>query len=474
MVSDRREPDGRLAGGCRTSDRLGVKAAPMVQERESQAAPVEVADAAKLPSADEIRRQEVIRTLQGMLRLRPIILPVVLTLVLGLILIEPTRDRVLAWLVLAAIAAVIAVTDRLRARHVYRANYLLLDLSIAVLIQSVLIATTGLIESPILPVYLLLALLAGVALGPTLHYHLLLLLIISCIWLMAFAEVRGALTSMPAFFRPSPELATDPLRVYTRAAVTTFILLVARHIAGIAHRAMLRMVESAIQARQQLLVGLADRNRELVTLSGAIAHELKNPLASIQGLVQLVERGQENREKRFEVLRREIDRMKTTLDEFLNFSRPLGELTVSVIDSAELFEELAVLHEASLQRKGLSVAAVPRGDVFVRGDRRKLQQALMNLLQNAIDASPANVAIEWVARRAPGVVSIGVADRGPGLPESLRDRIGAPGATTKPEGSGIGLLVARVIAEQHGGRLLLMERSGGGLEALLELPEVTS
>lgn len=440
-------------------------------ERGSQEVPPDVRGFETLPGADEIRDQEISRIFRDMIHYRPFAVPVLLLLVLALVLIEPTRDRLVAWAVFAGVGALVFWIDRARKRDGWRLAHLPYDLLIAWVIQTLVIATTGLLESPMLPVYLLLAVLAGVGLGPSPVYFSLLLLILGGIWGMAFLEVRIGLTRFPAFFSPAVELASDPVRVYGRAAVTSLILLIASQVARVAHNAVRRMIDTAIRARQQLLLGLADRNRELVSLSGAIAHELKNPLASIQGLVQLLERSEENREKRFEVLRREIDRMKVTLDEFLNFSRPIGDLVAEPVDPGGLFDELSALHEGLIAKKHLQLEAPPGHEgLVVSGDPRKLKQALTNLLQNAIDASPEGAAIDWVCERQGETVLLGVRDRGPGLAPELRERGPAPGVTTKPSGSGIGLLVARVIAEQHGGRLALRDATGGGLAAVLELP----
>jgi signal transduction histidine kinase len=104
------------------------------------------------------------------------------------------------------------------------------------------------------------------------------------------------------------------------------------------------------------------------------------------------------------------------------------------------------------------------------GDPRKLKQMLMNLVANAIEASPAGATVELHARQEGDRVVLGVLDRGPGMSAELLERAAEPGVTTKQDGAGLGLTIVRSLAVQHGGTLRLAHRDGGGLEAQLELP----
>jgi signal transduction histidine kinase len=116
----------------------------------------------------------------------------------------------------------------------------------------------------------------------------------------------------------------------------------------------------------------------------------------------------------------------------------------------------------------LSLSA--NGGLVVRCDARKVKQVLINLMQNALDASSSggSVAIELDDHGGDGVVR--VCDRGSGLPGELLARLCEPGVTTKAHGSGLGLTIVRMIAEQHGGRFALANRDGGGCVAELRLP----
>lgn len=424
---------------------------------------------AKLPGAEEIRRGEVERIIGSLIWVRPRLLPAMFALILAFVLLAPSRERFLGFGLILAFGLVVMAIDRRRNRGGYRPEHVPWDIGIAAFLQTLVIATTGLVDSPFLVVWIVLALLAALALGPSRFFFGLVASMSAGMWLMAFIELQGGITSVQLLAGPD---RVELIRVVTRALVANGVLLAASFIGTRLHRAIRRMLDSAIDTRQELLRTLAERNQELIGLSSAIAHELKNPLASIQGLVQLVERGEGNREKRFEVLHRELGRMKDSLEEFLNFSRPVGDLTRERLDAVELSVSLNARHEGIAARRSVRLVPLARGPAActIEADRRKLDQALGNLLLNAIEASPEGGEVEWVLERSEGELQVGLQDRGPGLAPEVRARLGRIGVTTKPEGSGIGLTVARVIAEQHGGRLILEDRAGGGLSARLALP----
>ena len=260
----------------------------------------------------------------------------------------------------------------------------------------------------------------------------------------------------------------------------------------------------AMAARQEVLQTLDDRNRELVGMASSIAHELKNPLASINGIAQLLERGGGNAERRLKVLRSEIDRMRSTLDEFLNFSRPLGELTMKAVATEMLVDELTLLHEEIARRREIALEKPASSTIkSIQADSRKLKQALVNLLQNALDATPPGGTVRWIVDSEGPFVRIGFLDTGSGFSPDIIDQATDLGVSTKAtesfvgggigigrigssksgimksgvgrggvSGSGIGLAVCRSIAEQHGGKLLIENQPQGGCQVLVCLPHV--
>jgi signal transduction histidine kinase len=232
------------------------------------------------------------------------------------------------------------------------------------------------------------------------------------------------------------------------------------------------MVLRTAAAQEDALRGHAERAEELTALSAEIAHELKNPLASVKGLAGLLAQHLPDGKgaERLAVLRREVDRMQSVLDEFLNFSRPLVPLALGDSDVGALCREVAALHEGMARERAVEIA-VRAGRVPVRCDPRKAKQVLINLVQNALDASPAGTAVEIEAEPVPGGgARVAVLDRGRGVEPALAGAVFSPGVTSKAAGSGLGLTIARALARQHGGDVALAPRDGGGTAALVTFP----
>lgn len=172
-----------------------------------------------------------------------------------------------------------------------------------------------------------------------------------------------------------------------------------------------------------------------------------------------------------QVLLAEVRRMGSTLNELLSFSRPVTSLASARVHLASLLGEVVVLHEGLALKEGVTMRVDPGDALPVFCDPRKVKQVITNLLQNALWATPRGGLVTLRTAHGTGrTARILVEDTGPGLAPQVRDRLFVPGVTTKPEGSGIGLVIARAIAEQHGGSLSLVDRPEGGCVAELILP----
>lgn len=213
-----------------------------------------------------------------------------------------------------------------------------------------------------------------------------------------------------------------------------------------------------------------------------LTHELKSPLAAIQGAAELLQEplpGAE-RERFAGNILRQAERLRQLIDRLLGLAeveqmRELRE--VEPVDLAALTRELLRAAEPRLQRKRLRVAwPQPAGQAVVRGNRFLLVQALQNLLDNAIDFSPEGGALTLSVTPGDGHIEWAVRDQGPGIPayaaEKIFDRFySLPRADTQEKSSGLGLCFAREVSELHGGRLRVENVSDpGGCRAVWTLP----
>jgi signal transduction histidine kinase len=284
---------------------------------------------------------------------------------------------------------------------------------------------------------------------------------LAVIWVLAGLYANGMSLAIPALGAAvhAPQWPWVTAAAYTVVlGGATFAGSRVRHVVG-------EVMQRALGAHDSERQAHAEHARELAALTGEIAHELKNPLASIKGLGSLLAHDVSGKPaERLAVLRTEVDRMQETLQQFLDFSRPLVPLSMGPVDLHELAREVVDLCDGMAQARGIRLTAGTEAG-HAQGDRRKLRQVLVNLVQNAIEAAPPGSEVRVCA----GERRVEVLDRGPGSPDELKAAVFDPGVTTRPRGSGLGLTIARALVRQHEGTLTLEPRAGGGTRAVVIL-----
>jgi signal transduction histidine kinase len=248
-------------------------------------------------------------------------------------------------------------------------------------------------------------------------------------------------------------------------------LLILHRMAGKLAVAAERTGDSYVCLREDRLVEAEAQLRRLQSVGAKVAHELKNPLASIKGLCQLVARAPESERtlERLGVVEAEICRMQTILDEYLSFSRPLEDLKIEAIDLAALARDVLDVLAGRADHAGVALS-LEGGPTPVHGDPRRLKEALINLVANAIEATPSGGAVGLRVRTSGDQITLEVKDTGRGIsPEDL-ERLGTSFFTTRPNGTGLGVVLAQGVITQHGGTLAYTSTVGHGTAALITLP----
>jgi two-component system NtrC family sensor kinase len=242
------------------------------------------------------------------------------------------------------------------------------------------------------------------------------------------------------------------------------------------NRMMLRL--KAAHLEQQEVRRKAVETQRLVALGSlvaGVAHEVNNPLAGLKNCLGRLQRGalaEAKRREYLELMDEGLGRIEDLMKRLLDFGRP-RPMALARLRTRELAAEAVHLMEPLLQERGIR-CAVQRleADAEVHADRRKIGQALVNLLLNSAYVTAPGAEIELRLVRRDGMRGIAVADRGPGIPADVRDRILDPFFSTKPEGegTGLGLSVTRSIVDAHGGELSFDFPAEGGTVATVWLP----
>lgn len=414
------------------------------------------------------------RVLERFVEYRRRLAPGMSVLAVVFISLDPTPFRIVCFVVPVTLLSVLAVWEgHLGRRGELSAKREQLTVLLTGLLQVAFVFAAGGIASPVTPILPVFALLVSVTLESRLAAGLVLGIQLPAVWTMVLVHRLGV---APSLVPPGYEgLFVEPGTAGTGPLVGGTFLSVALVVGMVAGRTIRQVIvalaEESSDERARTLEQHGEAARAMAALSGEIAHELKNPLASIKGLAAIVRRDLEGRSaERLDVLRAEVERMQTIVEDFLAHARPLVPLAIELADVAQLALEVVAMHEGVAAER--NVELVTRGAAMpVLCDPRKVRQIAINLVQNALDASASGASVEMeVTRTEDGGVCLRVRDHGTGLDAGVRDKLFQVGATTKPRGTGLGLVVARGLARQHGGELTLQNADGSGCVAELRLP----
>ena len=228
---------------------------------------------------------------------------------------------------------------------------------------------------------------------------------------------------------------------------------------------------------QQKMLRRAESLAAMGRAISAVAHDMKTPLMAIGGFTAQVRKKLSPEDsagsagQKLDMVIRQTARLESMVREMLDFSHPLnlhrgpGDLAQVVAESLAVVSELA-------SRRHVRLEFSTEGDLtFLNFDAPRLQQALINLVGNAVEASPTGEVVTVCAARRGQDAWLEVGDHGEGVPPEQREEIFTPFFTTKREGTGLGLPILKKIVKSHGGRVDLVDNHPRGMIFRLVLPK---
>ncbi|WP_164472896.1 ATP-binding protein [Cohnella candidum] len=205
-------------------------------------------------------------------------------------------------------------------------------------------------------------------------------------------------------------------------------------------------------------------------LAAGIAHEIRNPLTSLKGFLQLIASGRKNNTTYYDIMNSELDRIEEIVSELLMLSKPqvyqlsYHDVRMMMRDTVTLLETQAILHNIAIETD------YGNEPLWVYGVENQVKQVFINVIKNAIEAMVDGGAIRIRLSRVNDGVFIRIHDEGPGIGEDQLAKMGQPFYTTKEKGTGLGLMVSYKIVDNHRGRIYVNSEIGKGTLFEIMLP----
>ena len=222
---------------------------------------------------------------------------------------------------------------------------------------------------------------------------------------------------------------------------------------------------------------LLSRSEKLSTvgqLAAGIAHEIRNPLTSIKGFLQIIQADRSVPPTYTSIMLDELDRIESIINEFLFLAKPQQEIKFEVQPFKPILEQVIGLMQGEANLKGIEII-VELNDLAllkVRSNANHLKQVFVNIIKNAMEAlqTKGKIKIIGEVNREKSILTVIVIDDGPGISQERLKKLGEPFYSTKEKGTGLGLMITRKLLEDHEGELLFESEVGKGTVVYVKLP----
>ncbi len=234
--------------------------------------------------------------------------------------------------------------------------------------------------------------------------------------------------------------------------------------------------EKRVRAHQEETALQLERSERLSTMgqmAASVAHEIKNPLASIKGAVEIINSPATSSDEKHEfqgIIASEVGRIDRTVREFLDFGRP-REIVLHRADMSSVVASATKQMERQMTDRQLELVSVIEDNIQAEIDSESIHQLVLNLLLNAIEVSPPESTIEVrLERGSDSMAILSIRDHGSGIAKNELEKIFEPFYTTKAAGSGLGLAIVQSIVAKHGGTINVESSPNQGTVFRISLP----
>ncbi|WP_051621082.1 PAS domain S-box protein [Paenibacillus sp. UNC451MF] len=220
------------------------------------------------------------------------------------------------------------------------------------------------------------------------------------------------------------------------------------------------------------LLRKSDRLAVVGQLAAGLAHEIRNPLTSLKGFLQLMYERGPNQQRYYDIMSSELNRINFIVSEFLIIAKP-QVIEFNVKSLKQIIQTVIQLiePEATMNNVQISLQMPKKDPIMICCSEFQIKQVFINLLKNAIEAMPNGGEIKVEVYQDQQEVNIRIADNGNGIPQERLAFLGEPFYTTKEKGTGLGLMMCYKIIETHQGKIHIQSQINAGTEVYMTLPK---
>ena len=243
------------------------------------------------------------------------------------------------------------------------------------------------------------------------------------------------------------------------------------HIIGMVLLTLLwEMIRTNFQVLQKLIK--AEKLQTVSHLAASMSHEVRNPLTAVRGFIQLLSEdiSTYSRKDYADIALSELDRATEVINDYLTFAKPILEKEEKLNTNEEIQHAVNVITPLATMNGIQLKVSLPEKQHFTKGERKKFQQCLINLLKNGIESMKPNGELHIFQTYSNGMIEIHIQDQGKGMTKEQINRLGEPYFTTKEKGTGLGMMVSYSIIKGMNGTIDVTSEIEKGTRFILKLP----